>query len=335
MNARPTDNDMRAWLSGKQPGMDGLKLGTAAVPEPGERELLVRVEAAALNFSDLLMIDEHYQIRPPRPFVPGQEVAGTVVAAGPKTTVTAGARVTSKVFWGGFAEYAIVRDDMAVPMPDSLDAVHAAALPVVYPTAIVALTESTRLAPGETVLVHAAAGGVGLASVQVARSLGARVIATAGSDEKCRIALQHGAEHAINYRREDWVGAVREATNGEGADVIVDPVGGEIAVASLKCIAWEGRLLIIGFSSGQIPALPANRLLLRRASAIGVYWSHERDAAMMARVTAKLVEMIARGAIKPLVGGIYKLAELPRALGDLKDRSSVGKLVIDMGGEGK
>ncbi len=213
MNARPTDTDMRAWLSGERPGMDGLKLGTAAIPEPGERELVVRVEAAALNFSDLLMIDDNYQIRPPRPFVPGQEVAGTVVAAGSATTVAVGARVASKVFWGGFAEYAIVRDDMAIPIPENFDAVHAAALPVAYPTAVVALTESTRLAPGETVLVHAAAGGVGLASVQVARSLGARVIATAGSDEKCRIALKHGAEHAINYRGENWVGAVLTPTH--------------------------------------------------------------------------------------------------------------------------
>jgi NADPH2:quinone reductase len=333
MTAPPAQSDMRAWFSEAEPGIANLSLGRAPIPEPGEGELLVKVAAAALNFSDLLMIDDLYQIRPPRPFVPGQEVAGSVASVGHGTSHAVGMRVASKVYWGGFAEYVIVRDDMAIPVPEGFGAARAAALPVVYPTAVVALTESIELRPGEWVLVHAAAGGVGLASVQVAKALGGRVIATAGSDAKCRIASEAGADLALNYRGEGWVDAVREATDGDGADIIVDPVGGAIATQSLKCIAWGGRHLIVGFSSGDIPALPANRLLLRRASAIGVYWNHERDKEMMARVTGRLAAMIAKNEIDPLIGGTYAMADLPRALEHLQDRASVGKLVLDLAGE--
>ncbi len=330
MSRRNLPDTMRAWMSGDEPGIDLLRIRQAPVPSPGEDELLVRVEAAALNFSDLLMIDGVYQIRPPRPFVPGQEIAGTIIEAGPRAGMAAGARIASKVLWGGFADYAIVRADMAMPRPKGFDAPRAAALPVVYPTAIVALTECTRVEPGETVLVHAAAGGVGLASVQIAKALGAVVIATAGSDEKCEIAMANGADQAINYNKADWVAAVRAATGGEGADVIVDPVGGEITEQSLRCIAWEGRLLIVGFSSGTIPSIAANRLLLRRASAIGVYWSHDRDRAMMRRVTDRLATLCAEDRIEPVIGATYAFEDLPRALEALRDRGSVGKLVLDL-----
>jgi len=327
-----SDMKMQGWLSGERPGITDLALASLAMPEPGKGELLVRVEAAALNFSDLLMIDDSYQLRPPRPFVPGQEVSGTIITAAPGSRNEVGARIASKVLWGGFAEYAIVRDDMAIAVPDGFDAQRAAALPVVYPTAVVALTESTQLQPGETVLVHAAAGGVGLASVQVAKALGARVIATAGSTEKCQTAQSAGADVAINYREAKWVETVRAATDGVGVDVVVDPVGGDIATESLKCLAWEGRHLIVGFSSGKIPALPANRLLLRRASAIGVYWNHDRDAEMMVRVTKRLQAMIESGTVEPLVGGTYPMTGLPEALAALQDRSSVGKLILDIVG---
>lgn len=330
MSRRDLPKTMSAWFSGDEPGIDHLRIGEAPVPSPGENELLVRVEAAALNFSDLLMIDGIYQIRPPRPFVPGQEIAGTIVEATPQAGFETGTRIASKVLWGGFADYAIVRADMAIRTPKDFDSQHAAALPVVYPTAIVALTECTRVEPGETVLVHAAAGGVGLASVQVAKSLGAVVIATAGSDEKCEIAKANGADHAINYKTTDWVAAVRAATGDDGADIIVDPVGGEITEQSLRCIAWEGRLLLVGFSSGAIPAIPANRLLLRRASAIGVYWSHDRDGEMMRRVIDRMAALCAENRIEPTIGATYAFADLPTALEALRDRGSVGKLVLDM-----
>jgi NADPH2:quinone reductase len=330
MSRRNLPDTMRAWMSGDEPGIDHLRISETPVPSPGENELLLRVEAAALNFSDLLMIDGVYQVRPPRPFVPGQEIAGTVVEAGARSGLETGARIASKVLWGGFADFAIVRADMAIPTPKDFDSLRAAALPVVYPTAIVALMECTRIEPGETVLVHAAAGGVGLASVQIAKSLGAVVIATAGSDEKCKIAKANGADHAINYKTADWVAAVREATGGDGADVIVDPVGGEITEQSLRCIAWEGRLLIVGFSSGEIPAIPANRLLLRRASAIGVYWNHDRDREMMRRVTDRMATLCAEGRIEPTIGARYAFDDLPKALEALRDRGSVGKLVLDL-----
>lgn len=330
MTERNPPETMSAWMSGDEPGLDRLRIQEAPVPSPGENELLVRVEAAALNFSDLLMIDGVYQVRPPRPFVPGQEIAGTVVEAGAQAGVETGARIASKVLWGGFADYAVVRADMAIPTPKNFDSPRAAALPVVYPTAIVALMECTQVEPGETVLVHAAAGGVGLASVQIAKSLGAIVIATAGSDEKCEVAKANGADHAINYETADWVAAVRAATGGKGADVIVDPVGGEITEQSLRCIAWEGRLLIVGFSSGTIPSIAANRLLLRRASAIGVYWSHDRDREMMRRVTDRMAILCAENRIDPTIGATYAFEDLPKALEALRDRGSVGKLVLDM-----
>jgi NADPH2:quinone reductase len=319
---------MRAWRTTEKPGIESLEIVDAPVPEPGDGEVLLRVASAALNFSDLLMIDDTYQVRPPRPFIPGQEVSGTVEAAGPGVGIGVGSPLASKVYWGGFAEYAIVRADMAIPVPDDMELQRAATIPVVYPTAIVALSESTKVEPGERVLIHAAAGGVGLASVQVAKALGATVLATAGSSEKCALATANGADYAFDYSRDDWVQGVKDATGDAGVDVVVDPVGGDVTLQSLRCLAWEGRLLIVGFSSGEIPAIPANRLLLKRASAIGVYWSHERDAALIADVTDRMVAMCADGRLKPHVGTAYEFSDLPRALADLRARRSVGKSVL-------
>ncbi len=285
---------MQAWQSSANSGIQGLSLTILPIPEPGPEELLVQVQAAALNFSDLLMVAGKYQIRPPLPFTPGQEIAGTVVKAGLNTGFEPGQRIASKVRWGGFAEYAIVRADMAITIPDTMSFAEGAALPVVYSTAMVALTESTQVKTGETVLVHAAAGGVGLASVQIAKALGAFVIGTAGSDEKCNLIRKNGADLALNYRNDDWIQSVGEANDGRGADVILDSVGGNITTGSLRCIAWEGRLLIVGFTSGSIPAIPAHRLLLKRAQAIGVYWSHDRDQEMLVRVIAGLIDFYNR-----------------------------------------
>lgn len=330
---------MRAWQSGDAPGRDAIALTDCAVPSPGAGEALVRVSYAALNFADLLMIDDAYQVRPPRPFVPGQEVAGVVVETGDGCALQDGDRVASKVVWGGFAEYAIVRGDMAIPVPGDVDLQTAVALPVAYPTAVVAFCESTTVRDGECVLIHAATGGVGLAAVQVAKALGARVLATAGSAEKCALARSHGAEQAFDYRNDDWVAGVREAAGdpkqGGGVDVIYDPVGGDITTESLRCLAWEGRLLIVGFSSGDIPQIPANRLLLKRASAIGVYWSHDRDVEMMPRITERIVGWAREGKIRPVVDADYALEDLPRALDDLAARRAAGKLALRMASEGE
>jgi NADPH2:quinone reductase len=318
---------IRIWQSGP-PGIGGLTMMRGPCPVPGDGELLIRVEAAALNFSDLLMIDDRYQVRPPRPFVPGQEVAGTVVSAGRSSPFSPGDRVAGKVNWGGFADYTVMRADMAIRIPADVSTIAASALPVVYTTAMVALTESTMVRQGETVLVLAAAGGVGLATVQIARALGARIIAAAGGPDKCELARRHGAETAIDYASAGWSEQVKAATDGHGADVIVDPVGGGTTSEALRTLAWEGRLLVVGFSSGEIPAIPANRLLLRRASAIGVYWNHDRDAAMLDRVSRRLADLLRAGAITPHIGASFAFTQLPAALAALAERRTTGKLVL-------
>ena len=321
---------MRLWQSPEETGIAALRQVSAAIPDPGDNELLVRVEAAALNFSDLLMIDGMYQIRPDRPFTPGQEIAGTVVVAGSASGFVPDARVAGKVLWGGFAEYAIVRADMAIPLPDSIGAAAGAALPVVYTTAMVALVEDANIKPGDTVLIHAAAGGVGLAAVQIAKACGARVIAAATGPEKRALVAANGADVAIDYKAEDFAEVVMAATDGKGADIILDSVGGEITAKSLRCIAWQGQLLIIGFSSGEIPKIAANRLLLRRATARGIYWDHDRDPEMVSRCTEKLIALCLDRSIKPVVSDGYGFEDLPRALEDLRASGTVGKLILNV-----
>jgi NADPH:quinone reductase len=325
-----SDNEMRAWRSSGD-GVDRLALARCPRPTPGPREAVIAVHAAALNFSDLLMLKDKYQVRPPRPFTPGQEVAGVIVTAGEASALRVSQRVASKVPWGGFAEFAVVSDAMAIALPDSVDLAIAAALPVSYVTALVALESCGRLRAGETLLVHAAAGGAGLAAVQLGCALGARVIGAAGSPGKRALAAEHGAHATIDYADHDWVDAVRTLTDGRGPDVIFDPVGGDVTVQSLSCLGWSGRLLIVGFSSGKIPALPVNRLLLKRAATIGVYWSHERDGPMIKATEARLVQMLGEGAIRPHVERRVGLEALPQALADLAARRSSGKLVLSLG----
>jgi NADPH2:quinone reductase len=321
---------MRAWQSPEETGITALRVVDAAIPSPGANEVVVEVGAAALNFSDLLMIDGAYQIRPDRPFTPGQEIAGTVSKSGAESGLTPGTRVAGKVLWGGFADYAVLRSDMAITVPEGINLGHAVALPVVYTTALVALVEEAGIEAGDTVLIHAAAGGVGLAAVQIAKAYGARVIAAATGPKKCDLVRAQGADVVVDYGAEDFVAAVAAASDGNGADIIVDSVGGEVTRKSLRCLAWEGQLLIVGFSSGEIPEIPANRLLLRRAVARGIYWDHDRDAEMVARCVRTLIELCLDGRIRPVIDDRYGFDDLPRALEDLKAGRSVGKLVLKM-----
>jgi NADPH2:quinone reductase len=217
---------------------------------------------------------------------------------------------------------------MALEVPDSMDLARAAALPVAYTTAVVALTESTSVAAGETVLIHGAAGGVGLAAVEVAASLGARVLATAGSPEKRTLAKEHGADEVIDYGRPDWHEEVERLTGGAGVDVILDPVGGDVTLQSLRCAAWGGRLLIVGFASGTVPKLPAHRLLLKRISAIGVYWNHDRDKAMLERVSSRVMGLARTNVIRPHIDDRYDFDALPQALEALRARTVQGKAVL-------
>ncbi len=319
---------MRAWISGEPPGRASLRLEDRPTLDWDGENLLIRVVAAALNFSDTLMIDGKYQVRPPIPFTPGQEIAGVVEAAPEGSGFAAGDRIVSKLEWGGFAERAHVRTDMAIRVPEGANLIEALALPVVYMTALVALTECAVVKPGDTVLVHAAAGGVGIAAVEIARVLGARVIGTAGNAEKRALAREHGADDAVDYGHDGWIDEVKHLTGGRGADVIVDPVGGDIGEQSLHCISRDGVLLVVGFASGRIPQFGAGRLLLKRASVKGVYWTHDHDGPMLARMGETLVTWLADRRINPVVRADYELEDLPCALDDLENRRSVGKLAL-------
>ena len=237
------------------------------------------MHAAGCNFMDILLVQGRYQRKPPFPFVPGVELAGVVREVGEGVTTHApGDRVLAHVESGAYAERAVFSARRAFHMPEGMSFEEGAAIPITYPTSYAALVYRADLRPGETLLVHAAAGGVGLAAVQIGRALGARVIATAGGAEKCEIARRHGAELAIDYRDRDFVDSVMEATDGRGADVIYDSVGGDTTDRSLKCIAWNGRLLVVGFAGGQIPEIRANRIMLKNIAVAGVHWGGLREA---------------------------------------------------------
>ncbi|MCR5879625.1 NADPH:quinone oxidoreductase family protein [Phenylobacterium sp. J367] len=259
---------MQAWvLSGFG---DRSQLAYTAWPAPELRpgEALVEVRAAALNFADGLMIAGRYQLRPAPPFVLGAELAGVVVATTPGSTFRAGDRVAAQVWTGAYGQYCAVDEGRLIRLPEGLSFAEGTALPVSYTTAHIALFQEGRLTPGQTVLVHAAAGGVGGAAVQLARAGGARVIATASSDEKLAIAQAHGAEALINYRESGWTDEVRRLCP-DGVDLVVDPVGGQTTLDSIGLLGWRGRILLIGFASGAPAQLPANRLLVKAAAAMG------------------------------------------------------------------
>jgi NADPH2:quinone reductase len=325
---------MFSWQVAENLGIEGLVQVDIPIPLPKPGELLVKVEVAALNYSDLLMINDTYQIKPPKPFTPGQEIAGKVVKVGEGVMFDVGQRVASKVLFGGFAEYAIVRADMVIVVPETIALSSAVTLPVSYTTAMVAFTKVLKVHNNDYVLIHSAAGGLGLAAVQIARYLGVRVLATAGTDDKCRVAKENGAEMAINYLKQNWYHTILEATENKGVDVIFDSVGGKVTQESLKCLAWQGRLLIVGFSSGDLPYIPAHRLLLKNASAIGVYWSHDHNQEMLSSIGKNLVQLCVSGDIQPIIWNYYSFKDLPQALSDLRDRNSFGKLLMKFSEEG-
>ena len=298
-------------------------------PVPGQDELLVRVKAAGVNFADTLMARGRYQRKPETPFTPGIEVAGEIVASG------AGGEqrglVCANIPTGGFAELALVPERAATAIPDDVPFdVALALLGVNYPTAYYALHHRAQIRPGETVLVHAGAGGVGSAAVQTALAHGSRVIAAAGSQEKLAVCRELGAETVVSYQSADWEKVVRAATGGAGVDVIFDPVGGRIGVDSLRCLAWRGRLLTVGFASGSIPELPSNRLVLKEGSALGVFWGEaaKRDPALLREVHAALLTLYRAKQVAQLIGARFALANAPSALAALRARKSVGKIVL-------
>ena len=321
---------MKAWVVRKLCKPQEMDFTDIPVPAPGRGQVLVRVESAALNFLDTLMIRGLYQVKPPLPFTPGVEVAGTIVKAGADSRFRTGERVLGAIGHGGFAEYVLVDDIRVVPMPDSMSAVEGSVFSTAYPTSYSALHYSANMRAGEVVLVHAGAGGVGLAAIQLAKAWGGKVIATAGGPEKTAICREHGADLAVDYLSEPWVEKVKEFTTGLGADIIRDSVGGDVTDLSLKCLAWCGRLLIVGFAGGRIATIPANRILLKSASAIGVLWGdrRDRDPELAQATFADLFSMYGRGDIKPVIYREYPLASAPQALLDLGSRRTYGKLVL-------
>lgn len=324
---------MKAWRVNEWCEPEQMSLEDIPLPEPGPGQVRIRNRAAALNFFDILMIAGKYQTKPPLPFTPGSEVAGLIDAVGPDAAGFApGDRVQSMASTGGYADYSLAPAAKTFRVPERMSFEEAAAMLVIYQTSYFALTRRTTVREGEWLLVHAAAGGVGLSAMQIGKALGARVIATAGSREKLAFCLEQGAEHALGYAEEGWVDQVKKITGGRGADIIYDPVGGSVFDQSTRCIASEGRLLVIGFAGGQIPMIAANRILLKNMSVTGVFWGGylERHPEYMAEAQAELFSMYEAGKIKPIVSRAYALADAPEALRAMAERKTYAKVVLTM-----
>lgn len=327
---------MRAWMVESLTPEGRMAFCDVPVPQPTGDACLLRVEAAGVNFLDTLMIRGQYQVKPKLPFTPGIEVVGTVIARGPDSPYAAGERVCGMIDHGGYAEQVVVAHLGSERVPEGMSVRDAAGLSVIYPTAHLALSERARLQPGETVLVHGGAGGVGSASIQLAKHWGARVIATAGSAAKLDVCRALGADVAIDYRTEPLADGIRSATDGRGVDVVIDPVGGEMTRESLRCLAWGGRLVIVGFAGGTIPELAANRLLLKNAAALGVHWGAYRthQPTMVAALFREIFALHQAGVIRPLVRDVFPLERAEEALAALASRATVGKVVLLPSGEG-
>lgn len=324
---------MRAVLCSRFADPPELALGEIATPEPKPGEVRIRVKAAGVNFADTLMVRGTYQAKPAFPFVPGMELAGTIDALGPGVKgFSVHQRVLATVEHGAFAEYAIARAADCAPIPGSMDDATAAAFPIVYGTAHAGLDWRAGLKRAETLLVLGAAGGVGLAAVEVGRAMGARVIAAARGLERCALAQAHGADVTVDYAKDDLREAVKKFTGGEGVNVVFDPVGGDIADAALRCLAWEGRHVVVGFAAGRVPQIPANILLIKNIAAVGLFWGayRKRNPERLAASIDALLSMWERGALKPLVSERFKLAQASEALARLTQRQAKGKIAIEI-----
>ena len=322
---------MHAWLCENPVGADALTWKELPTPAPKAGEVLIEIKAASLNFPDLLIVQNKYQMKPTLPFVPGSEYAGIVQAVGEGVThLTVGQHVACLSGTGGFGTHTLAPAPLCLPLPDGFPFVDAAAFIMIYATAHHALVDRAQLRAGETVLVLGAAGGVGTSAIQIAKACGARVIAAASSDEKCALCQTIGADATINYSREDLREAAKTLTNGKGPDVIYDPVGGDLTEPAFRSIARRGRYLVIGFAAGPIPALPLNLPLLKGASIVGVFWGdfakHEpkANAAMM----RELAQWYGQGRIKPVIDRTMPMAELKAAFARMGSRAVMGKLVM-------
>ncbi len=323
---------MKALRCKELGGFDKLVIETIDDPVPGAGEVLIDVAAAGINFPDLLVIAGKYQFKPPLPFVPGGEGSGTVSAVGEGVKrVKVGDRVIAVGLVGAFAEKMVIAEAATLPMPSGMAFETAAGIAFTYGTSYYALNQQGRLEAGETLLVLGAAGGVGLAAVEIGKQMGARVIAAASSEEKLDAAEAAGADLRINYTTEPLKERIKELTEGRGADVVYDPVGGEYSEKALRATGWNGRFLVIGFAAGEIPKIPLNLALLKSAHIIGVFWGAwtQRDPAGSAKNFRALHEHFEAGRLTPRVTP-YPLADYGQALGALAGRRAVGKLVLTM-----
>jgi NADPH2:quinone reductase len=322
---------MKALLCTRYGTPDDLEFADVPDPEPGPGEAVVKVAAAALNFFDTLIIAGKYQTKPAMPFSPSAEFSGTVERVGAGVTaLKAGDRVLGYSGHGAARERIALSAERLVKLPDGVDFDRAAGLTVTYGTSLHALKDRARLQPGETLAVLGASGGAGLAAVELGKIMGARVIACASSAEKVEFTKKHGADAGIDYGKEDLKDALRRATDGRGADVIYDPVGGGYAEAALRSIAWYGRFLVVGFAAGEIPKLPLNLVLLKGCDVVGVFWGSwiERDKAGHRANTEQLLQWCAEGKLSSHVHAVYPLREAAAALKAIAARKVMGKVIL-------
>ncbi len=322
---------MHAWLCENPVGVDALSWKELPTPQPKTGEVLIEIKAASLNFPDLLMVQNKYQIKPALPFVPGSEYAGVVQALGEGVThLKVGQHVACLSGTGGFGTHTLAPAALCMPLPAGFPFVDAAAFIMIYATSHHALVDRAQLKAGETVLVLGAAGGVGSSAIQIAKACGARVIAAASTDEKCALCQSIGADATINYSRENLREAVKTLTGGKGPDVIYDPVGGDLTEPALRSIAWRGRYLVVGFAAGPIPALPLNLVLLKVASIVGVFWGAfaKKEPQANAAMLAELAQWYAQGKIRPVIDRTLPMVELKAAFAHMGSRSVKGKLVL-------
>jgi len=308
-----------------------LVLEEVASPAPKKNEILLDVHAAGVNFPDTLIIEGKYQFQPPLPFSPGGEAAGVVTAVGERAgALKVGDRVMALTGWGAFAEQVAVPFYNVMPIPESMDFTTAAAFGMTYGTSMHALKQRGQLQPGETLLVLGASGGVGLAAVEIGKAMGAKVIAAASSAEKLAVAKAAGADELIDYTQASLKEEIKRLTGGQGVDVIYDPVGGELFEQAVRGLAWNGRLLVVGFASGTIPQVAANLVLLKGAAVLGVFWGSfaQRQPEDNAGNFRQLFAWHAEGKLKPLVSQTYPMAEAGAAIEQLGQRKAVGKLVV-------
>ena len=322
---------MNVWQCENPTGVEALRWVSLSTPQPAPGEVLIRIQAASLNFPDLLIVQNKYQMKPELPFVPGSEFAGIIEAVGEGVNhLKPGQSVACLKGTGGFGTHTLAPAKLCLPLPSDFDPVDAAAFIMIYATSYHALIDRAELKPGETVFILGAAGGVGTSAIQIAKAAGARVIAAASSAEKCDLCSKLGADETINYSDGSFREKLKAMTDGKGPDVIYDPVGGEYSEPALRSIAWRGRYLVVGFASGPIPSIPLNLTLLKGASIVGVFWGEfaRRESANNTAMMTKLIEWYSEKKIKPVIDCTMPMSQLQEAYSRMNQRLVMGKLVM-------